>query len=634
MSKTKKIIILIVITLTPIRGYGQVGVVNVDSGFTNLPELQGYMRPGYDFYNSDSDPDDDSPTLHGTVETQILSSSASSDEIQIIPLKVTGPNWEGDATVTDSALHYAAGLPEATVILKTTGAPGSIGAYQTLALNGKLVIINAGNNGAENPTVESQVVATLDGSGIIVGAVDGNNVIAPYSNRAGSFANFFLVSTGSTPYSVIQGTSFAAPKVAAVAARLLAASPELTIKEVVDILLRTAKDLGEPGTDQIYGRGALDEAAALAPIGDITLGGGSVGGGGAIIGAAIALALFQNSSALGEALIVDEFERVFVLDVAKRVVHRLSKPTHRQRLSLLVDNMGGDFDSMKRESISLGRNGFAYSSPSLDEGGSLSFGLNRIPHHFFDQRSSTTVALQSSSKTLSDHYLGFSSQGVFGSLKFSPKEHDLRVQLAKTDVSGPQGLNTIGVAVELEKHKNRSDYGISFGYMEESGSFFGGSSNGAFGVRRAITLSTGLFGQIDLDDHLHLGGRATFGLTSVEGRDGSVFSDFTLLGSQAISLYLDFDRLFSKGDRGWISLSQPIKVTSGEVDLTIPVSVDRRGKIVSKSERINFGSESAETLFEAYYHLSPVEMSDLALHLQLSNKEPKGGFTLVFRRQF
>ncbi|MEI6419431.1 MAG: hypothetical protein WCO82_10205, partial [Sphingomonadales bacterium] len=47
--------------------------------------------------------------------------------------------------------------------------------------------------------------------------------------------------------------------------------PSLSGAQIVDILFRSADDLGDPGVDAIYGRGALNIARALAPIGGLTV---------------------------------------------------------------------------------------------------------------------------------------------------------------------------------------------------------------------------------------------------------------------------------------------------------------------------------------------------------------------------
>ncbi|MBN1207232.1 MAG: S8 family serine peptidase [Myxococcaceae bacterium] len=64
-------------------------------------------------------------------------------------------------------------------------------------------------------------------------------------------------------YARLSGTSMATPHVSGVAALVWSARPSLTAAEVKEILLQTAEDHGEPGPDNIYGRGLVQAKAAL-----------------------------------------------------------------------------------------------------------------------------------------------------------------------------------------------------------------------------------------------------------------------------------------------------------------------------------------------------------------------------------
>ena len=69
-------------------------------------------------------------------------------------------------------------------------------------------------------------------------------------------------------YVELNGTSMATPHVAGAAALLWAIAPEATDQQVITALTTTARDLGTPGQDSVFGFGAVDtEAAArqLAP---------------------------------------------------------------------------------------------------------------------------------------------------------------------------------------------------------------------------------------------------------------------------------------------------------------------------------------------------------------------------------
>ena len=59
------------------------------------------------------------------------------------------------------------------------------------------------------------------------------------------------------------GTSMASPHAAGVAALIRAINPHYTPRDVRAALINTAKDLGAPGWDKLYGYGLVDAAAAL-----------------------------------------------------------------------------------------------------------------------------------------------------------------------------------------------------------------------------------------------------------------------------------------------------------------------------------------------------------------------------------
>ena len=126
----------------------------------------------------------------------------------------------------------------------------------------------------------------LEGIWLSVVATDRHNRITSFSNGCGEAANYCLAAPGAriissvysedgefngylstTGYAQFSGTSMAAPVVSGAAAVLKGAFPNLTARQVVDILLRTATDLGAPGTDPVYGRGLVNLARALQPIG-------------------------------------------------------------------------------------------------------------------------------------------------------------------------------------------------------------------------------------------------------------------------------------------------------------------------------------------------------------------------------
>ncbi|GER23711.1 hypothetical protein NCCP1664_22060 [Zafaria cholistanensis] len=64
-------------------------------------------------------------------------------------------------------------------------------------------------------------------------------------------------------YASWSGTSGAAPLVAGVAALIRAKYPDMPARDVINRILVTARDAGDPGVDNLYGHGLLDAHAAL-----------------------------------------------------------------------------------------------------------------------------------------------------------------------------------------------------------------------------------------------------------------------------------------------------------------------------------------------------------------------------------
>ena len=151
-----------------------------------------------------------------------------------------------------------------------------------------LFVVAAGNDGyTQDFDIDWSSVGTVDNL-IIVGSVDPASNISFFSNRPGEACftingvceegnrlmdrflvapgELILVSDGEGGVIRQSGTSFAAPMVAGAAALVQGRWGWLESSDVADVLLRSARDLGDPGTDAVYGRGMLDVGAAMSPL--------------------------------------------------------------------------------------------------------------------------------------------------------------------------------------------------------------------------------------------------------------------------------------------------------------------------------------------------------------------------------
>jgi subtilisin family serine protease len=122
---------------------------------------------------------------------------------------------------------------------------------------GVLVVAIAGNDAQQlGPIANWREVLT-------VGAVDRGAELASFSNVG---EELDVVSYGVDILSLVpggalrtsSGTSFAAPAVAGLAALHVASQPELSVTELVDVLISQAVDLDEPGHDPRTGWGLIE----------------------------------------------------------------------------------------------------------------------------------------------------------------------------------------------------------------------------------------------------------------------------------------------------------------------------------------------------------------------------------------
>jgi subtilisin family serine protease len=229
---------------------------------------------------------------------------------------------------------------------------GLAAALSDAAASDVILVAAAGNNGKDTVTnLLAMWVTSTDatGHGIAVGSVSANNQISSFSNKAGDSANFYIVAPGEAIRAIDNvgdavtgtGTSISAPHVSGAAALLKQAFPHLTGKQIVDLILRTATDLGAPGTDPVYGRGLLNIAAAMAPVGtasiptETNVGGASVplGTSSLRLGAAFGDALASNG-ALKNSIMLDDYQRAYTVDLTSRVAR--PQPQHD-----LVNWLGG-----------------------------------------------------------------------------------------------------------------------------------------------------------------------------------------------------------------------------------------------------------------------------------------------------
>jgi subtilisin family serine protease len=247
-----------------------VTVAVIDSGIdTNHPELTGAVAGSFNALGGN-----EAPHVHGTGVAGIIASHAQltggAPAAKLLAIRAFGvAQGRGESTsyVILKGIDYAAAHGARIVNMSFAGPNDPLIARGIAALAARDIVLVAasGNEGASSPPL----YPAANPSVIAVGAADSADRLFPPSNRGSHIAvvapgvEIFLAAPDGK-YRTDSGTSFAAAFVSAVAALLLERDPGLKPDQVRTILLRTARDLGAPGRDDLFGAGEADALAAVS----------------------------------------------------------------------------------------------------------------------------------------------------------------------------------------------------------------------------------------------------------------------------------------------------------------------------------------------------------------------------------
>ncbi|PWK90599.1 type VII secretion-associated serine protease mycosin [Lentzea atacamensis] len=258
------------------RGDGVIVAV-IDSGVdAKHPDLAGRVLPGTGFGSSKGTDGTTDTDGHGTGMAAIIAATGrdggalgiapgakilpiASAEKEQFTLDVVAESirWAADhgAKVVNLSLGFSSSMTpslvravnyaiEKDVVL--VAATGNEGKEVSAPANIGGVIAVAGTNREGKPWKSSNVGADT----VLAAPAEGIVTAAPTS----------VYSSG---YAEMDGTSAASAIVAGVAALVRAKHPQLPAKDVVNVLIKTAKDLAEPGRDEATGFGLIDPMGAL-----------------------------------------------------------------------------------------------------------------------------------------------------------------------------------------------------------------------------------------------------------------------------------------------------------------------------------------------------------------------------------
>ena len=251
---------------------GNVTVAVIDSGIdAHHPELADAVVGTFDALGSK-----EGPHVHGTgiagaivAHGRLIGSAPSARILAIRAFGVTRGGAESTSFVILKSLDYAAGHGAQIINMSFAGPKDALVGRGVAAAEAKGIVLVAasGNAGPKSPPL----YPAADSGVIAVSATDAYDRLFPASNRGRHVAvaapgvDVFLPAPGGK-YQLTTGTSFSAAYVSGLAALMIARDPKLKADQVRAILMKTARDLGDPGRDDLFGAGEADAFGAVSAV--------------------------------------------------------------------------------------------------------------------------------------------------------------------------------------------------------------------------------------------------------------------------------------------------------------------------------------------------------------------------------
>ena len=459
---------------------------------------------------------------------------------------------------------------------------------------------------------------------------------ASFSNRAGNGANWYLMALGTNVLTIDHngtpsrwsGTSFSAPVISGAVALMAQAFPNLTAQEIVEILFSSADDLGVVGIDSTYGHGRLNIQRAFQPIGTASIAGTDTQVTESALPAAAGDGGSKTGSSLG-AIILDGYDRAFVVDFAKTL--RKAQQEHQLTRALQGGTRfaGGSAGPLSVSVTVAERHDgrFGYDVHRLGIGPEDAREARLVAGSAvarLDSRTAAAFGIRESAKALERRLTGAQAgafliaRDISGNPGFSAsRDSSMAVRRragkfgftlsgetgevwteAKTAASGAPYRWT-SVAVDRNFGATWLSAGLS--RLEEKKSVLGGRMSDALGGGGSSSMF------LDLEARRELGSGFSAGLTARKG-----WTEFAGGKFETAAYGFDLTKLGVLGadDRLGFRLSQPLRVTSGGLNLFLPTSYDYLTETATSSwQRLSMSPSGREIDTELSYSTSLLDGS-------------------------
>lgn len=183
---------------------------------------------------------------------------------------------------------------------------------------------------------------------------------------------------------------------------------------------------------------------------------------------------------------------------------------------------------------------------------------------------------------------------------------DYDFKFAMNDVMGT-GMFDAGKTTKYNEHFK---YRLGFGMLNEHNAWMGNSISGSFGeVNRSTTQFTNISGVYNLNKHVSMFGSAWMGITQANLSSSGVITSVGDTQSYSWNMGLDYTR--DEHSFG-TTVSQPVTVYKGTVDVTLPTSITADGTVNFSRERVSITPNTVEYDLGAYYKYKTVGTNFIA----------------------
>ena len=561
----------------------------------------------------------DATSTHGTPVAAIIAARNDGVGIQGLAPDATLVSLRVDATIDGNrmygfrlgdAIRYAADsdIPILNMSLARSGentrneemVEAVTYLFQT---NRGLLVASAGNESRDNPGNTMDVTDENAQSWLFVVAMAPSQTsyeLATYSNRCGAAMDRCVAAVGSNVTHDIDGnligfggTSSAAPQVSALAAMILSKWPQLTGVEAGDVIINTARDIGEEGLDPVYGHGLIDVRAALSPV-DPTLSNGkttsSIANSVMVVGGAFGGGYGPQSieTAMDDVTVLDAYGRDFTGSVSGLVVRPDGRKDRwlRRRMEAQA-NTGTTGFVTPTLSASLGYT--AFETEHRDERGEAVL-RGALTHAALalrlDEDTSVVAGYNSGDDVMRDAMgLAPTSDAMFA---YSP--------LASTSlgIARNTGEGRITATLYADRHGDTATNGVTaswsdgsstlkLGLLDEIGTVFG-TPTGAGAMRFGDGATTAfLEGATGFElGRWTLGGYASLSATRLKVGDDTLMTGAGLVTSARFGLTASREALDGLVTFG---IAQPLVVLSGDATFTVGDGYDLASRGLTFADR-------------------------------------------------